>query len=88
MVRLEYPPGLAAPVHNHPVAATGIVLEGEVHSQWEGSDELEVYKAGDSFIDLGKTMHIKSENASKTEKLVMVVNYVIKVDEANVKLAS
>ena len=78
MVRLEYPPGVAAPLHNHPVPATGIVLEGEVVSQWEGSDDLERYKTGDSFVDLGETMHIRSENVSKIEKLVMVLNYVIR----------
>jgi len=88
LVRLEYPPGLAAPLHNHPVPATGIVLEGEVVSQWEGSDELERYKAGDSFVDRGETMHVLSENVSKIERLVMVCNYVIRVDEPNVKVAA
>ena len=88
MVRLEYPPGVAAPLYNHPVAAIGIVLEGEVVSQWEGSNDLERYKARYSFVDLGKTMHIRSENVSKIEKLVMILNYVIRVDDANVTLAA
>lgn len=33
-------------------------------------------------------MHIRSENVSKTQKLVMVLNYVIRVDDADVKLAA
>jgi quercetin dioxygenase-like cupin family protein len=35
LVLLEYPPGVAAPVHSHPVAATGYIIEGNVISQWE-----------------------------------------------------
>lgn len=84
LVLLEYPPGFAAPVHNHPVAATGYVLQGSVVSQWEGGEE-EFYKAGDSFIDRGVHVHIRSENLSKTEPLKMLVSYVIKVGEPNVK---
>ena len=84
LVLLEYPPGFPAPVHNHPVAATGYVLQGKVISQWEGGEE-EFYTAGDSFIDRGVDVHVKSENLSKTEPLKMLVSYVIKVGEPNVK---
>ena len=86
LVKLEYPPGVAAPLHNHPVAATGIVLEGDVISQWEGG-EIERYTAGESFVDLGETQHLRSENANKGRPLVMVLSYVIKVGEPNVKIA-
>lgn len=86
LVRLEYPPGVSAPLHNHPVAATGIVLEGEVISQWEGGD-VERYGAGESFVDLGQTMHLRSENASQTQRLVMVLSYVIKNGDPNVTIA-
>ena len=82
---LEYPPGVAAPLHNHPVAATGFIVEGDVVSQWEGG-EIEAYTAGDSFIDLGGTMHLRSENASMEKPLKMLVSYVIRVGEANVFL--
>ena len=87
LVKLEYPTGVKAPIHNHPVAATGYVLEGSVVSQWEGhGGEIEKYTKGDSFIDLGKTIHVQSDNASETESLVMLLSYVIKVGEPNVKL--
>jgi quercetin dioxygenase-like cupin family protein len=85
LVLLEYPPGLAAPVHRHPVAATGFVLEGNVVSQWEGG-VVEKYTKGDSFVDLGTTVHLRSENPSKTEPLKMLLSYVIKVGEPNVIL--
>lgn len=85
LVLLEYPPGLAAPLHNHPVAATGYVLQGKVVSQWEGG-EPERFSAGDSFIDLGVTAHILSKNEDEDGPLKMVLSYVIKVDEANVHI--
>ena len=84
-VLLEYPPGFAAPVHNHPVPATGYVLEGKVVSQWEGG-EVERYSAGDSFIDLGVTTHILSKNETEDGPLKMLMSYVIKVEEANVNM--
>ncbi|KAI9663150.1 MAG: hypothetical protein M1821_008198 [Bathelium mastoideum] len=86
LVKLEYPPGTVAPLHNHPVAATGIILEGDVISQWEGGD-IERYTAGDSFVDLGEKLHLRSENVNADRPLVMVLSYVIKVGEPNVKMA-
>ena len=86
LVLLEYPPGFAAPLHNHPVAATGYILEGSVLSQWEGKD-VERYTAGESFIDLGETMHLRSENTSSSGWLRMINSYVIKVGEPNVVMA-
>lgn len=83
LVELEYPPGLSAPLHDHPVGATGYVLHGDVISQWEGK-EVERYTAGDSFIDLGGTLHVRSENASQEKPLAMLVSYVIKAGEPNV----
>lgn len=47
---LEYPPGVAAPVQNHPVPGVGYVLQGEVASLWEGG-ELQTYRVGDSFVE-------------------------------------
>ncbi|KAI0156156.1 hypothetical protein BJ166DRAFT_532230 [Pestalotiopsis sp. NC0098] len=86
LVRLEYPPGVAAPLHTHPVAATGIIIEGDVVSQWEGGD-VETYTQGDSFVDHGTKLHLRSENVNKDRPLVMVLSYVIKVEEPNVKMA-
>lgn len=85
LVLLEYPPGVTAPVHDHPVSATGFILSGNVVSQWEGGVE-ERYSTGDSFIDHGGKIHIKSENESKTEPLKMLLSYVIKIGEPNVRM--
>lgn len=86
LVMLEYPPGVSAPLHNHPVAATGYVVEGDVISQWQGG-EVETYTTGDSFVDHGETMHLRSENASKEKPLRMLLSYVIKTGEPNVVVA-
>ncbi|KAH8900518.1 hypothetical protein GQ53DRAFT_815391 [Thozetella sp. PMI_491] len=85
LVLLEYPPGVAAPVHTHPVAATGYVLEGKVASQWEGG-ELENYEAGDSFIDHGTQIHVRSDNISASSPLRMLLSYVIQTGQPNVNL--
>jgi len=85
VVKLEYPPGLSAPPHTHPVAAIGYVVRGEVISQWEGK-EVERYTTGETFVDLGEELHVRAENASHEEPLVMLVSYVIKVGEPNVQL--
>ena len=83
LVLLEYPPSTKAPLHRHPVAATGFVLEGEVLSQWEGG-EIERYSTGDSFIDHGLTLHVRSENLSNDKPLKLLCNYVIQTGQANV----
>lgn len=85
LVLLHYEPEAAAPVHTHPVAATGYVLEGEVVSLWEDGEE-ERYTQGDSFVDHGTKKHLRSENLSTEKPLKMLVSYVIKVGEPNVKL--
>lgn len=83
MIMLEYPPGVAAPLHHHPVACTGYIVEGDVISQWEGG-EVETYTTGDSFIDWGEKLHVRSENANKDKPLKMLNIYVIKTGETNV----
>lgn len=83
MVMLDYPPGLAAPRHHHPVPAMGYIIEGDVISQWEGG-EIETYTTGDTFIDHGEKLHVRSENASKDKPLRFVMSYVIKIGEPNV----
>lgn len=85
LVLLEYPPGCAAPVHTHPVAATGYILQGTCHSQWEGG-ELEIYSTGDGFTDHGERVHVKSVNVSDKEELKMLVSYVIKTGQLNVEM--
>ena len=87
LVKLEYPPGCKAHLHSHPVPATGYVVEGEVVSQWEGG-QLEYYKQGDTFVDMGITPHLRSDDTSDEKPLVMILSYVIRVEEPNVQVVS
>lgn len=86
LVRLEFPPGAEGAVQSHPVPGLGYVIQGEHHAQWEGS-KMEHYKAGDSFVDRALEKHVHTSNPSKTETLVFIVSYVIKVGEANYTVA-
>ena len=60
-----------------------MVIEGEVVSRYEGSDEVQRIKAGATFVDRANVVHHVS-NGSQTDRFVVIVNYVIKVEEANV----
>lgn len=81
---LDYAPGAASPPHVHPTAGANYVVEGTVLSQWENG-EVERYSVGETFIDHAGLVHSRVTNASSTERLKIVVTYVILVDEANVK---
>lgn len=85
LVIVEYEPGAKAPEHTHPVAATGYVLEGDVISLWENG-EVERYSQGDSFIDHGVRLHLRSDNPSTTKPLKMLFSYVIRVGQPNVSI--
>ena len=48
MVLLEYPAGVVAPVHHHPIAGPNYVVQGSILSQWECDKKPQVFHAGDS----------------------------------------
>lgn len=82
LVLLEYPPGVAAVPHTHPVVGTNYVVQGSVISAWEDGPE-ERFSAGQTFLDYAHKRHTTAVNASKTEDLKIVVSYMIKTGEAN-----
>lgn len=84
MVLLEYPAGVATPVHHHPIAGPNYVVQGTVLSQWAGEDAATVFHAGDSFIDHAERIHTRAENISQTEDLKLIACYVVKIGEPNV----
>jgi len=84
MVLLEYPAGVGAPVHHHPIAGPNYVVQGSITSQWEGDAGPQVFHAGDSFLDYAELSHTRAENVSETEDLKVVACYVVKVGEPNV----
>lgn len=84
MVLLEYPAGVGAPTHHHPIAGPNYVVQGSIISQWEGDAEPRVFHAGDSFLEYADLSHTRAENVSQTEDLKVVACYVVKVGEPNV----
>jgi len=84
MVLLEYPAGVAAPVHHHPIAGPNYVVQGSILSQWEGDEKPQVFHAGDSYIDYAELSHTRAESISQTEDLKLIACYVVKAGEPNV----
>ncbi len=68
LMLIEYAPGVAAPVHTHPVAGTCFVLEGEVESRYEGEDAKNL-QSGDSYKDFANRTHLVWRNRSDTNPL-------------------
>src|SRR3954466_6748710 len=69
---IEYPPGASAPVHHHPVAGIGYVLEGAFDSTFAGQPPVHV-SAGQSFVDPARVEHRSFRNSSSDHPLRFVV---------------
>ena len=80
-VELTISPG-PQPEHTHPRTGVCYIVEGEIHDQFDGGP-LAIHKTGEVFLDLPDKVHTVI-NASETENAIVVVSYVIQVDEANV----
>jgi quercetin dioxygenase-like cupin family protein len=63
MVEVTYPPGGRSPVHSHPCAVSGYVIEGAVRMQTKGGPAA-VYQAGEAFYEAPDSVHLVSANAS------------------------
>jgi quercetin dioxygenase-like cupin family protein len=83
LVKLKFAPGVQGSLHTHPIPAIGYTIQDEDESQWEGSD-IEYYKAADTFIDRANEKHVYTSNSSKTETLIILLSYVIKIGEPNI----
>ena len=75
MVTVDYPPGVASPIHRHNAHTFVYVLEGTVVMQVEGSPEV-VLSAGETFYETPEDIHVKSANASNTESAKILVFFV------------
>ena len=72
MIKVEYPPGGADPVHVHNAHAFVYVLEGSVVMQVKGGKEVTLMP-GDTFYEDPNDVHIVGRNASSTEPAKFVV---------------
>ena len=86
-VLVEYPPGGSSPAHTHPDSAFiyATVLEGAITSQVNGGP-VTVYHAGQNFSEFPGDHHAVSENASKTERAVLLAVFVVDTNETNLTI--
>jgi quercetin dioxygenase-like cupin family protein len=72
MLRVEYPPGGADPVHRHDAHAFVYVTEGSIVMQVKGGPEVTL-KQGETYYEGPNDIHTVGRNASKTEPAKFVV---------------
>ena len=77
---IECPPGVAAPVHRHPVVGINYILQGEAETAF-ADEPAHTYHAGESFQDKAGVPHTTFRNTSRTEPLRFLVYYAIKPGE-------
>ena len=75
MVEVRYGPGESSPQHSHPCPVVGYVVEGAYRTQVKGEPE-KIYKAGESFYEAPNGVHLVSANASSTEPVKFIANFV------------
>ena len=86
-VLVEYAPGGTSPAHTHPNSAFiyATVLEGAITSQ-VNNGPVTVYQAGENFSEFPGDHHAVSENASKTERALLLAVFVVDTDETNLTI--
>jgi len=73
---IEYPPGVAAPIHHHPVEGLGYVVSGRFESAFEGEHPTQV-GAGQSFRERALVSHTLFRNPDPARPLKFVIAFVI-----------
>jgi len=76
---IEYPPGVAAPLHHHPVEGLGYVVSGSFESAFQGEAPVSVH-AGQSFVERALVPHTLFRNADATRPLKFVMAFVVARD--------
>lgn len=76
---IEYPPGVAAPLHHHPVEGLGYVISGRFESAFDG-ERATVVSAGQSFRERALVPHILFRNADPQHALKFVIAFVVARD--------
>jgi quercetin dioxygenase-like cupin family protein len=80
---VSYPPGAGTPAHTHAPSAfiVGYVLSGSIRSQVNGG-KIQVFHAGEHWIEPPGSHHQISENASTTEPASLLAIYVVDTADA------
>ena len=72
MIKVEYPPGAADPVHRHNASAFIYVLEGSIEMQMKGGKKVTLYP-GETFYEEPAGIHLVGKNASNTKPAKFLV---------------
>ena len=72
MIEVSYPPGAQDVAHRHDAHAFVYVLEGQIVMQLKGKPAVNV-KAGETFYEGPKDIHVVGRNASSTKPARFVV---------------
>jgi quercetin dioxygenase-like cupin family protein len=81
---ITFPPGVAAPLHHHPVEGIGYIVKGTARTAF-GNDAPITLSEGESFHDKAKTPHTIFANVDTQHPLVFVVAYTIEKGKAAVE---
>lgn len=75
VVEVTYGPRESSPAHSHPCPVIAYVVEGAVRTQVKGEAEV-IHKAGESFYEAPKGVHLVSANASDKRPAKFVAYFV------------
>ena len=73
---VEYAPGVAAPLHHHPVQGLGYVISGSFESAFAGEAPVIVHE-GQSFIERAQIAHTLFRNVDSARPLQFVIGWVV-----------
>ena len=82
VLTVDYPPGGSSPPHRHDANVFVYVLQGTLLMQVEGQQQVTL-KAGQTFYEGPRDVHVVSANASKTEPAKFLV-FIVKDKDAPV----
>ncbi|MCE9613479.1 MAG: cupin domain-containing protein [Lentisphaerae bacterium] len=71
IMRITIPPGVALPMHQHPVINAGVLLSGELTVVTERNDTLQL-KAGDPIIEVVDTWHFGRNTGTNAAEILIV----------------
>lgn len=73
---VSYPPGGTSPAHRHAGSVLAYVLSGSIRSQNSATGAERVYRTGETFFEPPGSVHLVSENASRTEPASLLAIFV------------
>lgn len=80
LIEITFPPGVAAPLHHHPVPGLNYIVSGTAESAYD-AEQPRTYRAGDSLQDLADVPHTLFRNPDEGAPLQFLISYVLGRDQ-------